>query len=219
MAAALQKIVIIDDHPILAEALVSLLQNNIGDVSVTVASVATSLDFRDYTLALIDIYLKDMSGIDLITQAHNAHPAPIIVAMSGDDRYETQYDAFAAGAQAFIAKSAQPERIEAVLNFLLGRSRDLPRLLDSRIALGQPAIRPVIRDLELSPREREIIMLIGQGLSNEAIAAALSLSINTVKQHVTRLLATHGAENRTQLLQTIARGTTAALHPKVSTFS
>jgi len=218
MAAALQKIVIIDDHPILAEALVSLLQNNIGDVSVTVASVATSLDFRDYALALIDIYLKDMSGIDLITQAHKARPAPIIVAMSGDDRYETQYDAFAAGAQAFIAKSAQPERIEAVLNFLLGRSRDIPHLLDSRIALGQPAIRPVTRDFELSPREREIIMLIGQGLSNEAIAAALSLSINTVKQHVTRLLATHGAENRTQLLQTIARGATPALHPKVNTF-
>lgn len=217
MAALLQKIVIVDDHPILAEALVNLLHSKIGAVSVTVAACNEEPDFSIFGLALIDIYLKDKSGVDLIRRARMAQPAPIIVAMSGDDRYETQYEAFEAGAKAFISKSAEPERIEALLAFLLGRTGEIPDLLNSRLALGQPAVPPHPRAFSLSEREREIVMLIGQGLSNEAIAAALTLSVNTVKQHVTRLLASHGVENRTQLLQAIAKGATDRASPKMRT--
>ena len=202
----LQKVIVIDDHPILIEAIVSLLETQIGNLSVSVASPQSDPDFSGAALVLVDIYLQGRSGLDFIAKARATTPAPVIAAMSGDDSYETQYAAFAAGANAFIAKSADTNNICDLLTFLLGRRRDIPVLLDSGLALGQPAIRPEKKvQAELSPREREIVMLIGQGLNNEAIAKELDLSVNTIKQHVTRLLAAHGVENRTQLLKALSR--------------
>lgn len=199
--AQLQKIVVVDDHPILTAALADLTERQIGNVTVTALTCAKPADLADATLALIDVYLPGDNGIDLIRNANALNPKPILIAISGDDSYATQYEAFAAGAQAFISKSADPDRIAALLLFLLGRSSTIPHLLDSGLALGQPAVKPTQRALELSSRDREIIMLIGQGLANEAIAQTLGLSVNTVKQHVTRLLSSHGVENRTQLLK------------------
>lgn len=201
-----QTIVIVDDHPILTAALAKLIETHIGNVSVTSLTEAQPQDLANASLALIDIYLRGQNGIDLIRSVSALVDKPILIAVSADDSYATQYDAFAAGAQAFIAKSADPERIAALLLFLLGRSKSVPNLLNSGLAIGQPAVKPVQRVLELSPRDREIIMLIGQGLANEAIAQMLGLSVNTIKQHVTRLLAAFGVENRTQLLKAASPG-------------
>lgn len=195
------KIVIVDDHPILTAALAELVETHIGDIDVTSLTGAQPHDLADASLALIDIYLRGQNGIDLIRGASALTPRPVLIALSADDSYATQYDAFAAGAQAFISKSADPDRIAALLLFLLGRSKSVPNLLNSGLAIGQPAVKPVQRSFELTPRDREIIMLIGQGLANEAIAQMLGLSVNTIKQHVTRLLAAFGVENRTQLLK------------------
>lgn len=196
-----QTIVIVDDHPILTAALAELVETHISEVAVRALTAAQPHDLADASLALIDIYLRGQNGIDLIRSASALTPQPILIALSADDSYATQYDAFAAGAQAFISKSADPDRIAALLLFLLGRSKGVPNLLNSGLAIGQPAVKPVQRSLELSARDREIIMLIGQGLANEAIAQMLGLSVNTIKQHVTRLLAAFGVENRTQLLK------------------
>lgn len=199
-----QKVVIVDDHPILISALANLFETQIENVAVTAMPHDAEPDFSDASLVMIDIYLQGRSGLELITKARTQHHAPVIVAMSGDDSWQTQYDAFAAGANAFIAKSAETEKVIELLRFLLGRAATIPALLDTGLALGQPAIRPPKKaQADLSSREREIVMLIGQGLNNEAIAKELHLSVNTVKQHVTRLLAAHGAENRTQLLNAL----------------
>lgn len=212
--AGAQKVVIVDDHPILVEALANLLETQIGDLTVEVSPPDREPDFSGAALVLIDIYLNVRSGLELIGAASRTPAPPVVVAMSGDDSYDTQYDAFAAGAKAFIAKTADPDRICALLKFLLGRTGEVPALLDSGLALGQPAIRPPKpSQAQLSPREREIVMLIGQGLNNDAIALALNLSVNTVKQHVTRLLAAHRAENRTHLLKVLVRGGDRAAPP------
>jgi DNA-binding NarL/FixJ family response regulator len=209
---AVVHVVVVDDEPMVCEFLRTILSST-GQVVVD----AVACDGAAGTEAAVrhrpDVVLMDlrMPGVDGVTATAEIralpHP-PVVVAMTTFDTDEHVLAALDAGASGFLLKTTQPSRlIPFVLAAAAGASVLSPeavqRLRDRHSAAPDPAPDPGID--ALTPREREVLALLGEGRSNADIAARLYLSEGTVKGHVSRLMAILGCQNRTQLALRAAR--------------
>ncbi|MFD0355000.1 response regulator [Streptomyces sp. NPDC127110] len=156
-------------------------------------------------VVLMDLRMPGTDGITATRRILAARPATRIVALTTFDDDDHLYPALAAGACGFLVKDTPPaELLEAVRRAAGGEtpfSRDvLDRLvaqaLHSRSAPEVPADTPVAG---ITPREREVLGLLGVGLSNKEIADRLHLGVTTVKTHVASLMAKTGRDNRIRL--------------------
>ena len=124
------------------------------------------------------------------------------------DLDEYVYDALRAGASGFLLKDVTAERLfDAVRIVAAGDALLAPtvtrRLIDEIAVLrASPAVRPVAGLSLLTPRETEVLKLVAEGLSNPEIAARLSVTDETVKTHVSRMLNKLGLRDRTQAVVT-----------------
>jgi len=161
---------------------------------------------------LMDVRMPDRDGIEAtrrILQPERPLPhAPRVVMLTTFDVDEYVYDALRAGASGFLLKDALPEelthavRVVAAGDALLAPS--ITRRFIERFA-AQPAEEPRAASLllnGLTDREREVLELIGRGLANAEIAAALFIGEQTVKTHVGKLLQKLHARDRVQLVIT-----------------
>ena len=116
---------------------------------------------------------------------------------------EYVYGALRAGASGFLLKDCEPDRLlEAVRRIHDGESLFAPSVLTRLVAhyVAHPARGPAHPPARLTPREVEVLALVGRGLSNHEIAAHLVISVKTVKTHVGSLLAKLHARDRAQLV-------------------
>ncbi|MFC8728395.1 response regulator [Streptomyces bacillaris] len=164
-------------------------------------------------VVLMDIRMPRLDGLDALrhlTRPHAAHrPQVVMVTTFDDEDYLTR--AVAAGAAGFILKDSGPRLLaEAVRAAAAGDSlvspsitvRLLRRLRTAGSAPGTAAApgaaaRPGAP--QLSPREREVVVLLAEGLTNAEIATALSITVGTVKTHLTNVQAKLGARNRVEI--------------------
>ncbi|MFB7940005.1 response regulator [Streptomyces sp. NPDC004779] len=156
-------------------------------------------------VVLMDLRMPGMDGITATRRIMAARPATRVVALTTFDDDDHLYPVLAAGACGFLVKDTPPaELLEAVRRAADGESpfsRDaLDRLvaqaLHTRSAPGTPEDLPVPG---ITPREREVLGLLGVGLSNKEIADRLHLGVTTVKTHVASLMAKTGRDNRIRL--------------------
>ncbi|MEU9982087.1 response regulator transcription factor [Streptomyces sp. NPDC050856] len=157
-----------------------------------------------------DVILMDlrMPGVDGITATRRilaARPAIRIVALTTFDDDDHLYPVLAAGACGFLVKDTPPaELLDAVRRTANGEapfSRDILNRLVAQALHARPT-SDTPRDLPIpgiSPREREVLGLLGVGLSNKEIADRLHLGVTTVKTHVANLMAKTGRDNRIRL--------------------
>ncbi|MFJ6382663.1 response regulator [Kitasatospora sp. NPDC092039] len=158
-------------------------------------------------VALMDIRMPVMDGI-AATRAICADPKlsgvkVVVLTTFGHDEYV--FAALQAGASGFLMKDTAPaELLAAVRTVAIGDSLLLPRrtrrLIEDFSGRRRPADRPTPSLDALTDREREVLVLVGRGLSNDEIAAELTLSRLTVKTHVSRTLAKLSARDRAQLV-------------------
>lgn len=156
-------------------------------------------------LVLMDIRMPDGDGIHatehITTDPHLAHTRVLVLTMFELDDYV--YGALRAGASGFLLKDARPEQlIDAIRRVHRGESLFAPTILKGLIEhyLDHRA-QGVSSDLTpLTARETEVLTLVGRGLSNEDIASELTVSHNTVKTHISSLLAKLAARDRAQLV-------------------
>ena len=210
---------IVDDHPLYREGVVSVFSHYLPGVEVLAApSAEAGLGLMklhgDLELALIDLYLPGTDGFSALTLYGNACPGVARVLISGQRVTEELVNrAMAAGASGFIPKSLPVgEMVEAVKRILAGdlfvpdlsRDDDVePPELDSAEYARTTTHRNAHVDIEhlaeaLSIRQIEVLNLIGRGLSNKEIARKLDIAERTVKAHATRVFDALGADNRTQ---------------------
>ena len=150
-------------------------------------------------VVVMDIRMPLVDGIQATRDLRRRLAEPprvLVVTTFGED--ENVYAALAAGADGFLPKRARPaDIVDAVRVVAGGESLLFPVAIRALAAQQAPAV-PTRPAPELTPREREVLLLVARGLSNTEIAGELFLGLQTVKTHVSALLRKLGARDRTQ---------------------
>jgi DNA-binding NarL/FixJ family response regulator len=189
------KLVIIDDHEALREGLVALLGANGLEVVGEAGNVAAAMDLVEHVapdVAIVDIRLPDGSGIELTRELLARRPDLGVVLYTGDSDADLLYDGLDSGARGYALKAGSMEElVGAIERIATGGSYVDPRL--DRILLSPRATANVP---QLSPREREIMHLMAEGLTAERIAESIGVSVETVRTHVRNVIRKLRARNR-----------------------
>jgi DNA-binding NarL/FixJ family response regulator len=189
------KVVIIDDHEALRQGLSMLLAQSGVEVVASAGNLAAGIDavaHADADVAIVDIRLPDGSGIDLTRTLVAAHPGIGVILYTGDADVDLLLSGLDSGARGYALKAGSMEElIGAIERITAGGSYVDPRL--DRILLSPRATAHVP---QLSPREREIMHLMAEGLTAEAIGAQLGVSVETVRTHVRNVIRKLQARNR-----------------------
>lgn len=189
------KLAIIDDHEALRDGLEVMLAHTGLDVVGTAGNVAAALDLVEHSpadVALIDICLPDGSGTDLTRDLLRRHPGLGIVLYTGDNDIDLLYEGLDSGARGYALKAGSMDELKSAIEQVAqGGTYVDPRL--DRMLLSPPATSRVP---QLSPREREIMHLMAEGLTAETIGDEITISVETVRTHVRNAVRKLQARNR-----------------------
>ncbi len=192
---AVTKLVLIDDHEALRAGLEVMLNNSGLEVVGAAGNMAAGLDLVDHAepdVALVDIRLPDGSGIELTRTLLERHPSLAVVLYTGDADADLLYEGLDSGARGYVLKAgSMDELLGAIRQVAAGGSYVDPRL--DRILLSP---RATSRVPQLSPREREIMNLMAEGMTAEQIGGQITVSVETVRTHVRNVIRKLQARNR-----------------------
>jgi DNA-binding NarL/FixJ family response regulator len=200
------RVALVDDQPLVRTGLRVLLADTpdlevVGEAATGVEAVRLVRDVRP-DVVVMDLRMPELDGIEA-TRLITAGPgdARVLVLTTFDDD-EYVYAALRAGASGFVVKDMALEDILGAIRVVAeGDALIAPRVTRRLIeAFAAPPTRAV-RSLDgVTDREREVLTLIGRGMSNSEIAGHLHISIATAKAHVARLLSKLHARDRVQLV-------------------
>ena len=196
--------IVADDHPALLAAVTAILTDRGIDVIGTAANgeeALTKIETRRPRVALLDVRMPRLGGIQVAERAQRSAPETAIVLYTGYGDSALLSEALDAGVRGFVVKDAP-----------LG---DLVRAIET-VAAGGTYVDPVLGGAlvqaevnnplpELTQREREVLRLLANGLANEAIGKRLFISPETVRTHVQKAMAKLDADTRTQAVATALR--------------
>lgn len=202
------RLLLVDDDPLVRAGLAMLLGGD-ADIQVVAeagdgAEVPAAIDAHHPDVVLMDLRMPRVDGIRATARVRARPSPPEVVVLTTFDSDDNVLRALRAGASGFLVKDAPPEQIVSAIR---------------RVAAGEPILSPgVLRRLmdqaidssgsadqaraalgQLSAREREVALAVGQGQSNAEIAAGLLMSMATVKAHISRILTKLDLNNRTQV--------------------
>ena len=193
------KLLIVDDHRVLVEGL-----NKLFDNSDTVDVIGVAYSGRECRSALrkelpdvilLDINLPDVSGIDLCKEIKTENPEIKIVALSSFNEYTIVRRMIENGASGYVVKNAMPEEIilsvETVANNEIFMCEEIDLLMRNR------SNNPIW----LTPREKELLKYIVEGLTNHEIAEKMYLGVETINSYRKNLLIKLGAKNTAVLVR------------------
>ena len=186
---------LVDRHPLWLGAVERLLQGNGFVVGAKLDSAREAVEaVRTMPLDLVvtDVGTADgpLGGLDVLAAARERGVSAIVLAERNDA--EAIKAAFAAGAAAYVLKSAEPGELTVAARQPFSRS------IYTRVPTPAPAAVEPQEDNPLTPREREVIALAAQGRSNAEISTALRITEQTVKLHLANTYRKLGVANRTQ---------------------
>ncbi len=199
------RVLVADDHALVRSGVVGLLEaadlEVVGEAADGAAAVEAARMLRP-DVVLMDIRMPGMDGIEATARIAADADAPRVLVLTTFDLDEYVYRALEAGASGFLLKDAPPERlVDGVRTVARGEALLAPaltrRLIERYLAAPAPGAASDPAP-DLTPREREVWLLIARGLSNQEVGQRLFLSEATVKAHVTRLLAKLGVRDRVQ---------------------
>ena len=187
------RIVLVDDHPIVRAGFRQLL--NLEEGWDVVADVGSAAELAAWMLTgrcdvlVLDLSLPDGDGLVMTRQLLAQRPELAIVILSMHDGTLYVQEALAAGARGYVMKESAPDRlVESVLSVFRGEIVVSPQVQTKMLSAmaGQRAERAT-GEASLSPREAEVLRLIGEGLTTQQIAARMHRSVKTVEAHRSNL--------------------------------
>jgi DNA-binding NarL/FixJ family response regulator len=200
------RILIVDDHPVFRFGLRSLI-SSIADLEVIGEATSGESAIEQAAglqpdIILMDINMSGMNGIDATRQILQEQPeiAILVITMFDDD---SVFDAMQAGARGYLLKGADPEEtVRAIHSVASGAAIFSPKVAERLITYfgRNKDSTPSGRFPQLTEREREILELIAQGLTNPAIAERLVLSPKTVRNHVSNIFSKLQVSDRAQAI-------------------
>ncbi|MFI2200477.1 response regulator [Streptomyces sp. NPDC020192] len=200
------RVFLLDDHEVVRRGLTDLLDAEpdiqvVGDADTAEHALSRGPALRP-DVAVLDVRLPDGDGITVCRELRDRMPELACLMLTSFDDEEALLDAIMAGASGYVLKQIKgSDLVSAVRTVASGQSMLDPattaRLMHS---LRDPAVTPSVPPelAGLSPRERDILALIGDGLTNREIGKKLYLSEKTVKNHISRMLSKLGVQRRVQ---------------------
>jgi two-component system, NarL family, response regulator len=198
------RVLIADDHLIVRQGLATIINR---DPEMTVIAQAEdgqqAIDrFREHQpdVTLMDLRMPKVTGVEAIRAICAEAKTARIIVLTTYDGDEDIYNGLHSGAQGYLLKDTKSNELRNAIRTVHRGEQYIPPNVGAKLAqrLNNP---------ELRERELEILSLIAQGMSNATIAAALSISENTVKTHVNRILSKLGVSDRTQaVIVAVKRG-------------
>ena len=196
------RILIADDHPVVREGLTALI-NRRPDMTVVAAAgtgretVELYARFRP-NIALVDLRMPDMDGVDAIVAIAEHFPDARIVVLTTFDGDEDIYRGLRAGAKAYLLKDAPREELIDCIRAVHAGKTHIPPAIAAKLAER-------VRSSALTARELDVLRLMVAGKSNKEIAAALFVTEGTIKVHVNNILGKLDANGRTEAVITAIR--------------
>ncbi len=193
-------VLIADDHPLVRDALARTLRGVLPEARVIEAAdlpaAVAALQAQACGLVLLDLHMPGMDGVAGVRQLRALFPSVPLAVVSAEQDPAIVRAACAAGAVAWLPKSEAPALLQQALRLVLGGGTYLPALALADLRPG--AAMPAPDLARLTPRQRDVLRCLMQGLPNKLIARELGLSEGTVKIHLAALLRLLQARNRTE---------------------
>ncbi|MBA2312743.1 MAG: response regulator transcription factor [Actinobacteria bacterium] len=206
------RVVLIDDHDLLRRGIKTMLESQ-GDIQVVGeasdgSQALQAVETAEPDVVIIDVIMPTKDGIEATREIKNAFPNVGVVVLSGHDEQQFVFDALKAGASGYLLKTAElDEVVQAVKAVAQGEALLDPSLASRMLTEFQTYQRAELAEVfqPLTPREREILQLMSQGLPNKTIASRLSISERTVTTHVANIYSKLHVNNRVSAIQEAMR--------------
>jgi len=198
-------VLLVDDHELIREGLRRAFERDPGFEVVgeagTVAEAMAKIRASGPQVVIMDVRLPDGNGLDAVRKLREAGQTMGIVILTMYAGDEQLFGALEVGASSFVAKDAPAEEVLAAARHAATSPQsfsaaDLANAMRRKMAPSGP---------QLSPREREVLKLLADGLAVSGIARTLYISESTTKTHISKLYEKLGAGNRAQALMTAMR--------------
>lgn len=203
------RVMIVDDHEIVRRGIAEIVDRAEGLEVVaeagTVKDAVRRADLVRPDVILVDLQLPDGTGIDIMRSLARSSPDILPIVLTSFDDDEALAESLEVGARAYVLKTVRGAEIADVVKAVAaGRV-----LLDERTLTRRRADHDD-PTADLTPSERKVLELIGDGLSNREIGEKLGVAEKTVKNHITSLLSKMGLQRRTQVAAWVAGQRAAA---------
>ena len=208
----LSKALIIDDHPLFREALVSAVSLAFPIArSVEVANIESAVRVleadRDFDMAMLDLNIPGVKGFEGLLKLRASHPRLPILVVSAIESEQIIDEAIAFGAAGFLPKSLGREVLATAIRTVLEGEVYLPEgLLVSSDAVESSQKEEIMeRILSLTPQQLRVLYMLREGLLNKQIAYELDVGATTVKKHVSEILRKLKVHSRTQAVIEVSK--------------
>ena len=213
------RIAIADDHPVVREGLVAMLETEpdfeVVGTAATGAEAAALVARVDPDVMLLDLELPELDGVGVLRRLAAEGARVRVIVFTVFDTDERIIAAVEAGAPGYLLKGApRGELFAAVRTVAAGGSLLAP--VASSAVLRRVRGEAPTGGPSLTPREREVLQALARGLGNKQIAARLGVSERTVKFHVSALFEKLGAGNRTEAVTIAARAGLVSIRERES---
>jgi DNA-binding NarL/FixJ family response regulator len=191
------RVVVVDDEALVRSGF-GMILSAAEDIEVVAAcvggqAVATVREHRP-DVVLLDIRMPDVDGLSVLRELVVLPSPPVVAMLTTFDTDEYILTALNSGAAGFLLKDTEPELLAAQVRTLAGGGVVLSAKASRSLLRGHPGSGPAVLDAEaarvhrLTDREREVLVLLAEGLSNADIGVRLHLGTGTVKDHVSAIL-------------------------------
>lgn len=201
------KVLIVDDHALIREALHAVLKQLKREAVVFEASNGQQAmriveEHPDVSLILLDINLPDRDGFSVLRELRDHYATIAVVILSSSDDQDTVKRAFKLGALGFIPKTTEREVMLNAIKLVFAGGVYIPSEILEETTSPQlttkPATRDSLKSLGLTDRQIEVLALLMKGRSNKSIAKILNMAVPTVKNHITVVLKALNVTSRTE---------------------
>ncbi|WP_179349582.1 response regulator [Winogradskyella pacifica] len=193
-------IIIADDHLMFLEGINTILSDmqEIGDVHLATEGkqVLRLLNQFEIDLIISDISMPKMDGIQLLTELKKKHSNVKIIMLSMLDNHRTVHKVIQKGADGFVPKFTSKEELQKAVRTVLNDEQYFSEIIKQRY-LESVFERKKYKNIELSPREKEVLTLLGDELTSKEISEKLFISVNTVETHRKNILLKTGSKTTT----------------------
>ncbi|HEY8561024.1 MAG TPA: response regulator transcription factor [Pyrinomonadaceae bacterium] len=203
----LKRLLVVDDEPNLLTAIAAVLRAQGFEVTTARNGKDALLEIARALPDLIvsDVRMPVMDGFRLARQLRAAPHTKLIpiVFLTAKDQTEDRIEGFRSGVDVYLTKPFEPDELIAVVHNILARVERTRTAITTLVGSEEPEEEIFVRDEELTDAEWRVAESVARGHSNKEIAAELDLSIRTIENHVSRILAKKNFTNRVEIARLV----------------